>query len=80
MAKLVSSESKTIGVNKLFHDLTPIEMATASGGSDLTLTNIQDGVNNKSEKSSLYSIEGNKLFTIDFSGLTMNFIFLIDIL
>ncbi|RCJ30954.1 hypothetical protein A6770_20750 [Nostoc minutum NIES-26] len=79
MSTTVNSGLHSLKINKLFYDLTSVEMATAVGGSNLTLNNIQGGINNKSDKSSVNSIDGNKLFTIDFSGLTLNFIFLIDI-
>jgi hypothetical protein len=79
MTTTVNHELRSIDVSRLFNDLTLLEMATAVGGSEVTLNNIQGGVNNKSDKSSLNSMDGNKIFTIDLSGLTMNFIFLIDI-
>ncbi|MBH8574023.1 hypothetical protein I8752_13515 [Nostocaceae cyanobacterium CENA369] len=79
MTTTVNHESHSIDASRLFNDLTLLEMSTTVGGSEVTLNNIQGGVNNKSDKSSLNSMDGNKIFTIDLSGLTMNFIFLIDI-
>ncbi len=64
--------------NELFTQVSSEESATVLGGvTDVNLANIQDGISNFSSKLSLISMDSNKLFTIDFSRLTINLIMIL---
>ncbi|BAY73816.1 hypothetical protein NIES25_02240 [Nostoc linckia NIES-25] len=66
--------------NELFAQVSFDGSATVLGGViGVDLANIQDGINNISNSFSLFSIDGNKLFTVDFSRLTVNFVIMLPI-
>ncbi|WP_414563890.1 MULTISPECIES: hypothetical protein [unclassified Anabaena] len=65
---------------ELFIPVSSEESATLIGGiTGVNLANIQDGINNISNRISLFSIDGNKLFTIDLSRLTINMVYVLPI-
>lgn len=56
------------------------ESAILLGGiAGVNLANVQDGINNISNRISLFSMDGNKLFTIDLSRLTINMVYVLPI-
>ncbi|MBU7584513.1 MAG: hypothetical protein KAF91_16635 [Nostoc sp. TH1S01] len=64
--------------NDLFTQVSSEESASVLGGiTGVNLANIQDGIGNTSNSFSLFSIDGNKLFTVDLSRLTLNFVFIL---
>lgn len=66
--------------NELFAQVSWEGSATVLGGiTGVDLANIQDGINNVSNSLSLFSLDGNKLFTVDFSRLTINFVIMLPI-
>jgi hypothetical protein len=66
--------------NELFAQISFDKSTTVLGGIvGVDLANIQDGINNVSNSLSLFSLDGNKLFTIDFSRLTINFVIMLPI-
>ncbi|ALF55989.1 hypothetical protein ACX27_29130 [Nostoc piscinale CENA21] len=61
--------------NELFIQASSEELATVLGGiTGVDLANIQDGIGNYSNSVRLFSLDGNKLFTIDLSRLTINLV------
>ncbi|BBD59690.1 hypothetical protein NIES2109_24810 [Nostoc sp. HK-01] len=61
--------------NELFTQASSEELATVLGGiTGVDLANIQDGIGNYSNSVRLFSLDGNKLFTIDLSRLTINLV------
>ncbi|MBD2615186.1 MAG: hypothetical protein RMY62_022905 [Nostoc sp. ZfuVER08] len=66
--------------NEMFAQISSEKSTTVLGGIvGVDLANIQDGINNVSNSLSLFSLDGNKLFTIDFSRLTINFVIMLPI-
>ncbi|MDZ8027492.1 MAG: hypothetical protein RMX97_22750 [Nostoc sp. DedQUE11] len=64
--------------NELFTQVSSEVSATVLGGiTGVELANIQDGINNFSNSLSLFSLDGNKLFTVDFSRLTINLVIML---
>ncbi|WP_414572517.1 hypothetical protein [Nostoc sp. CCY 9925] len=64
--------------NELFTQVSFEVSATVLGGiTGVDLANIQDGINNFSNSLSLFSLDGNKLFTVDFSRLTINLVIML---
>ncbi|MDZ8235575.1 MAG: hypothetical protein RMZ69_00090 [Nostoc sp. ChiQUE01a] len=64
--------------NELFTQVSSEVSATVLGGiTGVDLANIQDGINNFSNSLSLFSLDGNKLFTVDFSRLTINLVIML---
>jgi hypothetical protein len=49
------------------------------GIAGVNLANVQDGINNISNRISLFSMDSNKLFTIDLSRLTINMVYVLPI-
>ncbi|MFN6470424.1 MAG: hypothetical protein RMY36_012220 [Nostoc sp. SerVER01] len=64
--------------HELFTPVSSEVSATVLGGiAGVDLANIQDGINNFSNSLSLFSLDGNKLFTVDFSRLTINLVIML---
>ncbi|MBW4643877.1 MAG: hypothetical protein KME23_12955 [Goleter apudmare HA4340-LM2] len=62
-------------INELFSEISNEESTTVLGGiTAVNLANLQDGIGNFSTDMSLFSMDGNKLFTIDMSRLTINLV------
>ncbi|QSJ15148.1 hypothetical protein JYQ62_25280 [Nostoc sp. UHCC 0702] len=74
MAKIVISDLQPVDTNTCLQDLTSVEMDTISGGDDQSLGNIIDSVNQLSKAYTLFTLGNNKIFSVDFSGLTINLI------
>lgn len=73
MLEIIDLETK-----ELLTQVSSIESAAVLGGiTGVNLANIQDGIGNTSTSFRLFSLDGNKLFTLDLSRLTLNFVFVL---
>ncbi|HLP92244.1 MAG TPA: hypothetical protein VK184_27090 [Nostocaceae cyanobacterium] len=82
MIEVKNSESNSVEVQKLFHDITLEQMELISGGnivplflgrnSDVNLSTFHnDESNSSTEYTSLFGAYNNKILTIDFSRITI---------
>ncbi|HEY9799381.1 MAG TPA: hypothetical protein V6D25_03405 [Leptolyngbyaceae cyanobacterium] len=76
MSKKIIFNLSLIDTSDFFHEILPAQAETVVGGDTIVdLSTIHDGVNNLSNTfPSLVGVENNKLFTVDFSRLTINWI------
>jgi hypothetical protein len=66
--------------NELYIQISFEESTILLGGiTGVNLANVQDGINNVSNRISLFSMDSNKLFTIDLSRLTINMVYVLPI-
>jgi hypothetical protein len=80
MAKIIISDLLSTDIRTFLQNL-PLDQAENILGSDtvVDLSNIQDGINTVSSKFALFSMDSNKLFTIDLSRLTINMVFMFPV-
>ncbi|MEA5505593.1 hypothetical protein VB735_21270 [Halotia wernerae UHCC 0503] len=84
MAKIIVYDLHHTDVKMFLHDLNIGKTNTILGGflqslvggySDVLLTTIHDGINQQSDSTDgLIGVDDNKVFTVDFSRITFNFI------
>jgi hypothetical protein len=76
MSKKNSSNLHPLGRSDFFQEMLPAQAETVVGGNTIVdLSTIHDGVNNLSNRfPSFVTVDNNKLFTFDFSRLTINWV------
>lgn len=82
MARIVISDLYSTDEETFLHDLNAVQMNTLLGGyfesllynfTTTLLNTFQDDVNTLAKPSPVVNLDNNKFLTVDFSGLTINF-------
>ncbi|MCG6135023.1 MAG: hypothetical protein MET45_10220 [Nostoc sp. LLA-1] len=75
MLQIIDLENNELCIHVSFEESTIL----LGGIAGVNLANVQDGINNVSNRISLFSMDSNKLFTIDLSRLTINMVYVLPI-
>ncbi|BAT55322.1 hypothetical protein NOS3756_43010 [Nostoc sp. NIES-3756] len=69
-----------ISMSDFFHEIHHVQAETVLGGDTIVeLSTVHDGINNLSNTfPSLVNVDNNKLFTFDFSRLTINWVIMLS--